>query len=67
MNMSNYQLLYEGSGPKSPGPPLPGPPGQHLRLLGRHPVRDVQMRGVRPEPELIRDKLHLEQEYIMES
>ena len=50
------------SGPVvSPGPPPPAPPGQHLRLLGRHPVRDVQVRGVRPEPELIRDKLHLEQ------
>ena len=58
--MSNYQLLYEGSGPLSPGPPLPGPPGQHLRLLGRHPVRDVEMGGVGPKPELIRNKLHLE-------
>ena len=56
--MSNDQLLYEGSGPLSPGPP--GPPGQHLRLLGRHPVCDVEMGGVGPEPKLIRNKLHLE-------
>ena len=56
--MSNDQLLYEGSGPEFPGPP--GPPGQHLRLLGRHPVCDVEMGGVGPKPELIRNKLHLE-------
>ena len=47
------------SGPASPG--APAPPGQHLCLLGRHPVRDVEVGGVGPEPELIRHKLHLEE------
>ena len=59
--MKRSRDCVSDSGPvMPPGPPPPAPPGQHLRLLGRHPVRDVEVGGVRPEPELVRNKLHLE-------